>query len=360
MAINRTSPKKGKVVDIPTAPSVGTVTPSITSASVPFTASTKGGPVTTYTAISSPGSFTGTGSTSPVTVSGLSASTAYTFAVRGNNATGSSEYGSSSASVTTNAGGIKATGGTIVESGGYVYHVFTSTANFVTTSTIENAEYLVVAGGGAVSRGPSGAGGLRSATGQTLNGTYAATVGGISAGPYAGNLTTPAPQGNPSSFNGLACTGGGGGGTGGNTNGNGGAGGSGGGAGNDDDTSFTGGSGNAGGYSPVEGYAGSNSNNVSYGAGGGSGGAATNGTSSVAGNAGDGTSAFSTWLAATGRGHNVSGTYYIASGGNTTTNVPKGGGGYSGQNSGTANTGSGGKGADEGQGASGIVIVRYV
>jgi hypothetical protein len=259
--------------------------------------------------------------------------------------------------------GIKAEGGTITVDavGGYVYHVFTSTANFVTTQSISNVEYLVVAGGGAVSRGPSGAGGLRSATGQTLNGTYAATVGGVSAGVYAGNLTTPAPQGNPSSFNGLACTGGGGGGTGGNTNGDGGAGGSGGGAGNDDDTSFTGGAGNAGSYSPVEGYAGGNSNNERFGAGGGSGGAATNADGSVSGLAGDGTSAFSDWLEATSTGHNVSGTYYIASGGTTRTVVPKGGGGYDGQNSGTINTGSGGRGTEVAgsQGASGIVIVRY-
>ena len=100
MAINRTSPKKGKVVDIPTAPTIGTATAGTESATVAFTAATKGGPVTTYTALSSPGSVTGTGSSSPVTVSGLTAGTAYTFTVRGNNATGSSEYGSASNSVT--------------------------------------------------------------------------------------------------------------------------------------------------------------------------------------------------------------------------------------------------------------------
>jgi hypothetical protein len=100
MAINRTSPKKGKVVDIPTVPTVGTATAGDESVSVAFTAATKGGPATTFTAISNPGSITGSGSSSPVTVSGLTAGTAYTFTVRGNNATGSSEYSSVSNSAT--------------------------------------------------------------------------------------------------------------------------------------------------------------------------------------------------------------------------------------------------------------------
>lgn len=100
MAINRTSPKKGKVVDIPTVPTVGTATAGGESATVEYTASTKGGPATTFTALSNPGSITGTGSSSPITVSGLTAGTAYTFTVRGNNATGSSEYSAASNSVT--------------------------------------------------------------------------------------------------------------------------------------------------------------------------------------------------------------------------------------------------------------------
>ena len=100
MATNRVSPKKGKVVDIPTAPTVGTATAGAESATVALTASTIGGAATTFTALSNPGSITGTGSSSPVTVEGLTAGTAYTFTVRGNNATGSSEYSSASNSIT--------------------------------------------------------------------------------------------------------------------------------------------------------------------------------------------------------------------------------------------------------------------
>jgi hypothetical protein len=99
MATNRVSPKKGKVVDIPTVPTVGTATAGAESATVTYTAATKGGPATTFTALSNPGSITGTG-TSPITVSGLTAGTAYTFTVRGSNATGSGEYSSASNSVT--------------------------------------------------------------------------------------------------------------------------------------------------------------------------------------------------------------------------------------------------------------------
>ena len=100
MAINRTSPKKGKVVDIPTVPTIGTATAGGESATVEFTAATRGGPATTYTALSNPGSVTGTGSSSPVTVQGLTADTAYTFTVRGSNATGNGEYSAASNSVT--------------------------------------------------------------------------------------------------------------------------------------------------------------------------------------------------------------------------------------------------------------------
>jgi hypothetical protein len=89
-----------KVIDIPTVPTIGTATGGGGLANVEFTASTKGGLASTYTALSNPGSITETGLTSPITVTGLTPGTSYTFTVRGNNVTGSSEYSSASNSVT--------------------------------------------------------------------------------------------------------------------------------------------------------------------------------------------------------------------------------------------------------------------
>jgi hypothetical protein len=94
MAVNRTSKARGKILDIPTAPTSGAG-----SASVAFTSATVGGPAFSYTALSNPGSITGTGTTSPITVSGLTAGTSYTFTVRGTNPSGNSEYTSASNSV---------------------------------------------------------------------------------------------------------------------------------------------------------------------------------------------------------------------------------------------------------------------
>jgi len=69
----------------PSAPTIGTATGGDTSASVAFTASSYIGKGTiTYTATSSPGGLTGTSATSPITVSGLTNGTAYTFTVVGN------------------------------------------------------------------------------------------------------------------------------------------------------------------------------------------------------------------------------------------------------------------------------------
>jgi hypothetical protein len=67
------------------------------TASVAFTAQAG---ATSYGVISTPGSFTGTGSSSPVTVSGLTAGTAYTFQVRAVNSIGTGPYSAASNSVT--------------------------------------------------------------------------------------------------------------------------------------------------------------------------------------------------------------------------------------------------------------------
>lgn len=88
----------------PNAPTIGTATLSgASSASVTFTAPSDigGSAITSYTAVSSPGGFTGTAASSPVTVSGLSGGTAYTFKVFATNSYGPSALSAASNSVTT-------------------------------------------------------------------------------------------------------------------------------------------------------------------------------------------------------------------------------------------------------------------
>ena len=89
------------IPDVPDAPTIGAVTDlgTGTSASVAYTAAATGGTVTTFTATSTPGSITGTG-TSPITVSGLTSGTSYTFKVKGTNATATGPESAASNSVT--------------------------------------------------------------------------------------------------------------------------------------------------------------------------------------------------------------------------------------------------------------------
>jgi len=78
-----------EIMDVPDAPTIGTaVDNGNIDASVTFTAAVTGGTPSTYTVTSTPGSFTGTGSSSPITVSGLTINTAYTFKVKAANAAG--------------------------------------------------------------------------------------------------------------------------------------------------------------------------------------------------------------------------------------------------------------------------------
>jgi hypothetical protein len=81
--------------------SVSATSPTSTTASVSFTAPGFSKlPISSYTVTSSPGGYTGTGASSPITVSGLTAGTAYTFTVTAATAGGVSGSSSASNSVT--------------------------------------------------------------------------------------------------------------------------------------------------------------------------------------------------------------------------------------------------------------------
>jgi hypothetical protein len=86
----------------PNAPTIGTATGGSASATVAFTAPTwnGGATITGYTATSTPGSITGTGSSSPISVTGLTNGTAYTFTVHATNSVGNSAESAASNSVT--------------------------------------------------------------------------------------------------------------------------------------------------------------------------------------------------------------------------------------------------------------------
>jgi len=86
----------------PGTPTIGSASAGNSSASVSFTAPDYlGKPIgTTYTATSTPGNITGTGSSSPISVSGLSNGTSYTFKVKLANSIVDSLESSSSNSVT--------------------------------------------------------------------------------------------------------------------------------------------------------------------------------------------------------------------------------------------------------------------
>lgn len=87
---------------VPGAPTIGTATAGDAQATVSFTApgSNGGSAILDYTVTSSPGGFTATGASSPLTVTGLSNGTAYTFTVTARNAIGSGSASAASNSVT--------------------------------------------------------------------------------------------------------------------------------------------------------------------------------------------------------------------------------------------------------------------
>lgn len=91
---------------VPDAPTIGTATGGNAQAVVTFTApsSDGGSPITGYRVTSSPGGITATGSSSPITITGLTNGTSYTFTVAAQNAVGYSAESAASNSVTPAAG----------------------------------------------------------------------------------------------------------------------------------------------------------------------------------------------------------------------------------------------------------------
>jgi hypothetical protein len=93
---------------VPNAPTIGTATATgTTTASITFTAPVNNGgsTITSYTMVASPGGSTGSGGSSPITVSGLTQGTDYSFTCYATNAAGNSSSSSSSNTITTSSEG---------------------------------------------------------------------------------------------------------------------------------------------------------------------------------------------------------------------------------------------------------------
>lgn len=338
------------VPDAPVSVSASIVNPS--ACEITFTDSPGlGYPTLNYTVVSSPSGITATATASPIVLSGLTPSGTYAFQVFATNTIGDSLLSGSSNSV------------------------------LMVQDPPSTIEVVMIAGGGGGGVGQSiqippdnrdirgggggGAGGL----------VYSASVGISTATVYpVGIGTGGAAQANGTNTTGFSLTAAVGGGKGGDVPGTAPAG--------------SGGSGGGGGLipdrSPGAGTSGQGFPGLQGGENGGGGGGYYTGVGGgvTASLNGVGTSAYSTWLAALGLGHDVSGTYWIGGGGRmnagptansgypiVTSPRTNGGGGYNvaplnPNSNGLANTGSGGAGtvlgaAGTSQGGSGLLMLRY-
>ncbi len=197
--------------EVPNAPTIGTATDVGTgrafnngAATVTFTAPTWTGglPITGYTVTSSPGGYTGTGSSSPITVAGLQSNTNYTFTVRATNAIGQSAASAASNSILATTVPQAPTIGTATDlgTGTSVSVAFTGNATggkAVSTYTATSSPSSIT---GSSASSPITVSGLTAGTAYTFTVT-ATNANGTSTASAASNSVTPAV---PTSFESIA------------------------------------------------------------------------------------------------------------------------------------------------------------
>jgi hypothetical protein len=203
----------------PGAPTIGTATRSASqSVQITFTAPANigGSAITTYTASSNTGGFTGTSASSPVTVTGLTNGTAYTFTVTATNSFGTGPASSASNPATPYTVPSAPTIGTVVATG-------STTANVPVTAPAPSnggntiTSYTAVSSPGNIRSSLNQAGpgnvqvtGLLSGTNYTFI-VFATNAGGDSANSSTSNQITTTASG-PPTVEYLVVAGGGGGG----------------------------------------------------------------------------------------------------------------------------------------------------
>ena len=225
----------------PNAPTIGTATGDDQSASVTFTAPANvgGSAISSYSALSTPGGVVASAASSPISVTGLSNGTAYTFAVWATNTYGPSAYSAASNSVTpdTLQRGVFAGGDTLTNTIDYIN--IASTGNSTDFGDLLNAvrgaggcasatrgiiaagdtggafpinviQYITIASpGNAIDFGDIAAGGMYQ-MGTCSSSTRGLFAGGLGTGNYSAriniNYITIATTGNTTNFGDLSAT----------------------------------------------------------------------------------------------------------------------------------------------------------
>lgn len=187
----------------PAAPTIGTATNVGTgraynngAAIVTFTAPTYTGrsAITSYTVTSSPGGFTTSGASSPLTVTGLASATAYTFTVTATNAIGTSSASSASNSITATTVPQAPTIGTATGGDATASITFTGNAtggSAITTYTATSSPGSIT---GTSASSPVTVSGLTNGTAYTFTIT-ATNANGTSTASAASNSVTPVTPG---------------------------------------------------------------------------------------------------------------------------------------------------------------------
>ena len=346
---NDASAGGAKVNDIVDPPTIGAVTdPGVSgSAQVAFTAAPTGGLASSFIATSNPSSITGSSTTTPVLVQGLTDGTSYTFTVKGVNST------------TNNSPSSNATNSYTPFDYGYTLAATYNTSSTHTVGALKTkvAVYVMAggsaggAGGGSTGNqggpgGGGGAGGLSAAVKDiavTAGQTVSVTVGGVGGVSSFGTLVNSAGTGNATGI--VVGNGTNTGGTAGNAN-----------AFNNNDVSTQGNAGGAGAAGGNIVLSGTGLTSYSYGGGGGGGSGGSNGQGmgQAAGRAGGAGGGKGGAGGAGGDGNNNQANAGVAGTGGTVPGGGGGGGGGGGRNNNTPVSTGGGNG---GAGTAGRIYV---